>query len=147
MKFNPVQIKKMSRKEIEFLLCAIFSEYGLVKMILSFDDYTFDLIRRIIDPILFRQSNFNYTYSSCQQCQFRDWKTMLVTNPDNDHYNFTFCNAFHLELAIHRKGQALTFVYLSLDVKTAHIRRRNIITRLNSEFDYGLIRYLQRFLK
>lgn len=41
----------MSRSEIEPLLDKLFSERGIVKLILSFDDYSHDLIRRLLDKL------------------------------------------------------------------------------------------------
>lgn len=83
----------MSRKEIESLLDLIFSEKGIVKWILKFDDYPFDLIRQVLDnPKLHKSLPHSYL---CRQCGVESAISIFLVP-----FLITWCkNGAHLEFS------------------------------------------------
>lgn len=89
----------MSRKEIEPILSLIFPEKGLVEWILSFDDYQFDLIRRVLN-MLEETTQEGY---HCFQCNKNGHPKTQVSlfDPDYRGLMVTFCHPYHdLEIPI-----------------------------------------------
>lgn len=94
----------MSRKEIESLLSDIFSEKGLVKLILEFDDFPLDLIRRFINVI----QNSSFYEKFCQTIQICGSCGDARRNNDDYEYGdpvgfnneLTWCQNLHLEISL-----------------------------------------------
>lgn len=102
----------MSRAEIELLLLDIFPEKGIVKWILSFEDFPHDLIRKFVNPYVSLKQGFVELNAPhfCYSCRDKDKQhSTLLCFYASGLIVVTWCDALHLEvLAGPRKYICLT---------------------------------------